>query len=71
METKEIERIDGIITNNMDYSKITITWLKEIVSKYNPEVVDSIFDPSDTCFCSSTNRKKYKKDFISWYNNNH
>lgn len=71
MEERDRVRIEGIITNDMDYSKITTKWLKEIVNKYNPELTDNIFDPNDTCFCSSTNRKKYKRQFINYWNNHY
>lgn len=63
----EMIKILSIINNDNDYSKINIKWLKEIVIKYNPEVVDDIFDSDDTCFCSSTKRKIYKLRFISYF----
>jgi len=48
-------------------NKINIKKLKEIAQQIMPDLVDTIFDKTDTCLCSLTNRKKYKKNFETSY----
>lgn len=62
------EKVKNIIANDKDYGKITIKILKEWIQLNHPEQTDIIFDPKDTCFCSSMMRKRYKEKFINFYN---
>ena len=48
-------------------TKYVVKRLKEITLIIMPTLVDIIFEPTDTCFCSLTSRKKYKKDFETNY----
>jgi hypothetical protein len=69
MTKNEIEKIEEIINNKSDYSKFNIKWLKSILEKYDPNITYNIFDQNDSCLCSFYNRKRYKENFISYWNN--
>lgn len=67
MSEKEREKIESIIINEKDWTKMSMKFLKGICEKYYPNITYSIFNEDDTCFCSLTLRKKYRNGFISFW----
>ena len=64
-EQAEIEYITEIIASSdaSKYAKRTLKALYRIYDKYTGE-------KTDECFCASTVRKIYYKQFMEWYENN-
>jgi preprotein translocase subunit SecA len=64
-EQAEIEYINEIAASSdaSKYAKTTLKALYRIYDKYTG-------NKTTNCFCSSTVRKIYYKDFINWYESN-
>jgi len=67
MNELEINKLNKILDNDKDNTKMSVKFLKEITIKYWPDNTDSIFNSDDTCFCSLSRRTLYKNRFISFY----
>jgi len=62
--------LEGWLNNIEDKSKISTAKAKSIaLNLYSVEIVNSIFDPNDTCFCSVRMRILYKQKFKKYYYN--
>lgn len=63
------EKVEEIINNGDDNTKLSLKYLRDYIIKNDPDVLDSIFDKNDTCLCSLMMRKIYKGRFIEYYKN--
>ena len=66
---KEVDIINKVLANEKQYDKISIKTLKEVSQRiWTDEITNSIFDPTDTCFCSSQMRKVYRERWVKKWN---